>query len=311
MQAFIPDADKWKASRLAMHSACDGGNFEDVQDVLVFLDYHFELAMDPDQSQDEPIQDALSALAYTSEAVTTKALEQFDPTKPSFVHGISRALHNDRPPKLREAALLFLPLIGESWFNARSPIMDSTQMSNFFMNWASVVDSVEKTPAVQKATLTVLLGMASSPPWRPHIIPDKWSLLECFTPIPDVLQSLRGYVNNPGLTDEIMNVDNPKAVVLWVEILWSEYVELTPGAREQLETVTGDIARNERGADIGTSQSYVGKYLSNMTSELKKAEDAFKQYMGGYTGAAALREEIATLKEALKTLNAISVGRAP
>ena len=313
MQASIPEIysqKKWKASQLTMYGASEEGKFEDVQHILTFLDYHFELITKNDRSQDKPIQHALCALAHTPETIVLKALKQFDPTKPSFVDGIIRVLQYDRPIKLHEATLQFLPLICDKWFNARSPIMNSKQRSRFFMDWASAVDKVEKTPAIQGAALSVLLGMVNSPPWHPHIIPEKWTLLKHFTSVPDNLQHLHGYINNLGLIDEVRNVDNPMAVVLLVEILWLKYAELIPGVKEKLEMVTREIAQNEGGVDLDTSQSYIDKYLSNVGLELKKAESALECYtrQSAEPIAATLREKAGSLQEAMRLLGAIRLG---
>ena len=178
------------------------------------------------------------------------------------------------------------------------------------MDWASAVDSVEKTPAVQIAALTVLLRMVSSPPWRPHIIPEKWALLEHFTSVPEDLQYLHGDIINLGLMDEVRTVDNPMAAVLWVEILWLKYAELIPEVQEQLKMVTKEIARNERGVDLGTSQSHIDKYLLSVGSELRKAEDALECYATLSTQpiVVALREKAGSLQEAMRLLDVIRLG---
>jgi len=281
MQSPVAEAQsqaKWEASCLTIQSACKGDGFEDAQHILIFLNHHFELVTGHSQSQDEPIQNAFCALAHTSNTVIIEAFKVFDPTTPSFVHGISYVLQDNRPSELREAAFLFLPLICDRWFTTRSPIMDSTTMSSFFMDWTSTIDHLAPTPTIQKAALTVFLGMVNSPHWCSHIIPENWILLKHFTLVSGDLQFLHGCINNPALMDEVRNVDNPMAIVLWVEILWSKYVELAPEVQKQLEMVTEEIAQNEKAACITGSQSHVGRYLSSANSELKKAEDELKQY---------------------------------
>ena len=125
---------KWAASRLAMHSAYSRDKFlpwvEDPQDVLTFLVHHFDSAINGG-SQDEPIQDGLRALAYASSPVTIKALKDFDPTNPPFVRGIRHVFQDNKPFQLRKAALSFLPLIGDRWFNTPHPIMESSEMKSF------------------------------------------------------------------------------------------------------------------------------------------------------------------------------------
>ena len=302
---------KWEASCLTMQSACKGDGFKDAQHILTFLNHHFELVTRHGQSQDEPIQNALCALNQTSDTVIIEALKQFDPTMPSFVHGISYVFQGNRSPRLCEAALLFLPLICDRWFNTRSPVMDSTAMSKFFIGWASTIDCLMQTSEIQKAALIVFLEMVNSPYWRPHITPEKWTLLEHFKLVPSDLQSLQGCINNVDLMDEVKNVDNPRAIVLWVEILWSKYMELIPEVQKQLKMVTEEIAQNEKDICLSASQSYIYRYLSNANLELREAEDALKQYTGQPDDweAIALEEWIGKLQQVFWILDTIRLGR--
>jgi hypothetical protein len=133
---------------------------------------------------------------------------------------------DDKPFELRKAALFFLPLIGDRWFNTPHPIMEPDQMRSLCVDWASAVDGIEHTYDVQKATLAVLFGMINSPHWRPHIVTEKWKLLEYFTSVPDDSQPLRRCIDNPELMDAIKNVRKsgcygPLAGNLVVEVQWS------------------------------------------------------------------------------------------
>jgi len=303
MQPHIPEIHfekKWEVSRLAMHSAFKDNKplscVEDPDNILTFLSHHFNLAIVDSQDQDRPIQNGLYALASTSTTITIETLNHFNPTGHWFVHGICHTLQADRSLELHEAALLFLPLIANRWFHPCTLIMGSTEMSRFCIDWASAVDSLEQKPAIQEAALTVLLGMINSPHWRPHIVPEKWMLLEYFRSIPDDSESLCLCINNPDLIGEIRNVDNPKAMVLWAEILWFKYTELSLEVQEQLVTITKEVSRNERGTYLGTSGSYIDKYLHNMDSELKQEKDAQRAEM---------------LQHTQRVLNSIKQGRSP
>jgi hypothetical protein len=295
---------KWQAARSTMHGAYKHDNFlplvEDPGDILTFLGHHFELATQGDKNQDEPIQDALRAFAYASSAVTIEALKFFDPTEPSFLRGICYVYQDARPLQLRKAALFFLPLIGDRWFNAPKPIMASNQMADLCTDWASAVDDIEHTYDVQKATLAVLFGMINSPYWRPHIVPDKWKLLEYFTSVPDDSQPLRMCLDNPELTSAISKVENPTAMVLWLEILWFNYKRLIPEVRKQLEAATKEAAHGSRREELDM-------YLSTMDSELRKAEDALAQHDTWTTdpAAVALRTKIDSLRQARAALLAL------
>jgi len=256
---------KWEACRLAMHGAYKWDEFlpqvEDPHDILTFLDHHFELVARDYQNQEEPIQNALRALAFASELATIEeALERFDPTEPSFVHGICDVFRPYMPSQLRKAALSFLPLIGDRWFNTTRPIMEPDRMRSFCVDWACAVDKVEHTHDTQKAILAVLFGMMNSPHWRPHIDPEKWKLLEYFSSVPDTSQPFRRCVDNPELMDVIRNVENPAAMALWLVILWLKYKELIPQVQEQLETATKEVAQSRRKTDLDM-------YLSVMGSE--------------------------------------------
>jgi len=298
---------KWEASRLIMRGAYKWDKFlpwvEDPQDILMFLDHHFDLATRGGQNQDEPIQNALRALAYASGPVTIETLKRFDPTEPAFVRGICYVFQDDKPFQLHKAALFFLPLIGDGWFNTPHPIMEPDKMKTFCINWASAIDGIEHTFDVQKAALAVLFGMINSPHWRPHIVMEKWKLLEYFTSVPDDSQPLRRCIDNTDLMDAIANVENPAALVLWLAILWLKYKELIPQVQEQLETATREVAQGRRKTDLDM-------YLSLMDSELRKAQDALTQYDLWSTdpAALALRTKIENLQQAKAALVALRGG---
>lgn len=322
MQSPVPETHsekQWKVTRLTMHSAFKDCNpspqVKDPKDILAFLDHHFDLAIIGHGNQDGPIQNGLCALASAS--ATTEAFNQFDPTEQWFVRGICYAFQSDRSSELHEAALLFLPLIGNRWFHPQTPIMGSIEMASFCVDWASTVDCLNSTSTIKKAALIVLLGMINSPHWFPHIVPAKWNLLEYFLEhfksVSHDLQFLSGCINNIGLLDKISNVDNPMAVVLWVEILWLEYVELIPEVRKQLEAVTKEIAQNEISAHLSASQSHLDKYLLNISRKLREAEDALKQYTPPFTDPAAvtLRNRVKVLRQAFQILDTIQPSRVP
>ena len=298
---------KWQAARFTMHGAYKWDKFlpcvEDPQDILAFLGHHFGLATQGGENQDEPIQNALRALAYASSATTIEALKDFDPTETSFVRGIRYVFQDDKPLQLRKAALFFLPLIGDRWFNTPTPIMESDQMEALCADWASAVDGIEHTYNVQKATLAVLFNMINSSHWRPHIVPNKWKLLDYFTSVPDDSQPLRRCLDNPELTIAISEVKSPAAMVLWLAILWLKYKELIPEVQAQVESFTKEVAQDSRRTDLDV-------YLSVMDSELKKAEDALTRHNAWSTDPAAvlLRTKIDNLQQARGALLTLKRG---
>ena len=298
---------KWNASRLTMHGAYKSDKFlpwvEDPQNILTFLDHHFDLATRGDQNQDEPIQDALRTLAYACRPAVIEALKDFDPTKPSFVRGICYAYQDKRPSVLREAAFFFLALVSDKFFNTARPIMGLDQMKSFCVDWASTVDCFGLADDVKAAALTVLLGMINSPHWRPHIVAEKWKLLEHFTSIPKDSQLLRKCIDNPELMGAIRDVGDSAASFLWLGILWLKYRELIPEVRGQLEAITKDVAQGRRRSDLD-------RYLTMIESELGRAEVALTQYDTWSTdpNAINLRTKIENLQEAKPTLVALKRG---
>ena len=277
--------NKWEASHLALHGAYKWDEVlprvEDPNDILAFLSHHFELA-EKGEDHDEPIQDALRALASAPRPETIEALQNFDPTQPSFVRGIRFAFQDIRSREVREAALLFLPLIADNWFNTPDPIMTPDEMKILCVDWASAVDRVgPSTPAVQKAALSVLLDVMNSPHWRPHIVPEKWKLLEYFTSaVPDDSPALKRCLDNMELVKEISNMGNPEAVTLWSTILWLNYGELVLEVREWLEA----SAKNARREDVD-------RYLSVIESELEEAEKGLEEAEKGLEEAEKGLEE--------------------
>ena len=297
---------KWEASRRAMHGAYKWDQFlpwvGDPHDVLTFLDHHFDLATGG-EDQDEPIQNALRALAYASGPVTIEALKRFDPTEPSFVSGICYTFQSNRSFELRKAALFFLPLIGDRWFNTPHPIMKPDQMKSLCMDWASVVGVIEHSNDVQRAILAVLFGMINSPHWRPHIVADKWNLLEYFPSVPGDSQPLRRCLDNPELMEAIRDVPNPAAIAIWMKIMWLKYKELVPVVQRQLEAVTKEVAQGRRRADLEVYQSVI-------ESEVATAENALTQYTTWSIDpvAVALRTKIDNLQHAKHALVALKRG---
>ena len=310
--ALTHSQEKWKASRLSLHGAYKSDNFlphvGDPQHILTFLGHHFDSITEGGQNQqnpiqDEPIQDALRALAYASVSATTNALKRFNPTEASFVRGISYVYQDDKPFELRKAALFFLPFIGDAWFNAPNPVMEPDQMKRFCANWASVVDTIDHTDDVRKAILEALFRMINSPHWRPHIVPEKWELLGYFTSLPDDFQPLRRCIDNLELTDAISKVKNPAAMTHWLTILWLKYGELIPQVQQRLKAVTREVAQSRRRADLETC------FLA-VESELKKTEQALTKYStwSNETAAIVLKEKIENLQQAKGSLGALKRG---
>ena len=303
VSSTLTQGQKWEASRLAFHGAYKWGMLlppvKDPQPILDFLCRHFEL-VERGEDHDEPIQNALRALVYAPTPEAIETLKNFDPTQPSFVHGICHVFQEHKSLQLREAALFFLVLIADKWFNTPDPIMIPDKMKILCADWAFAVDEVgHSAPAVQKADLAVLLEMMNSPHWRPHIVPEKWRLLEYeyfASVVPDDSQALRRCLDNAELVQDISNMGNQDAMSLWYAILWLKYSELKPEVQRQLEGVMKGARRWD-----------LERYLSVIKAEANKAENeltGFNTWSPG-PGAAILRTKIDNLKEARDSLMAV------
>ena len=291
----------WEASRLALHGAYKGGDLppvDDPRDALTFLNYHFELALQG-ENQDEPIQDALRALAYASGPAAIKAVD-FDLTQPSFVRGIRFAFEANRPREVREAALFFLPLIGDTWFDAAYGIIPG-EMGSFCVDWATAVDSIEHTERAKKAILMALFHMMDSPNWR-HLIPEgKWKLLKYYPSIPEDCQPWKKCLENPKLVADISQVTDPEAIALWPRVLWLKYDELTPPVQEALIEVTKS-AQGRR---------HIDTYYQEVSQSLEEAEGARMMYeTWSYEPVViALERKIKSDQRAIDALKAIKSQR--
>ena len=290
------EENKWEASRLALHAAYKWDtalpSVNDPQNILTFISHHFELAAQGN-AQDEPIQNALRALAYAS---SSEALKNFDPTQPSFVRGIRHVFHKDKPLRLRETALFFLPLIGDKWFNAPNPIMNPDKMRALCVDWASALDESYGFH-LKKAALMVLLGMINSCHWRQHIVKDKWKLLEYS--VPDDSGPFRKCLENTELVRAMSAAENREITTLWFKILWRKFKQLTPEVQAQLKEVTRTAPRSE-----------VEWYLKRIEAEWNDVEHALMQYATWSTDptASALRTRIESLEEARAFLAAVTRG---
>lgn len=288
--------EEWEASRLALHSALKGDEplspVNDPQGILTFLNYHFNLALKGD-NQDEPIQNALRALAYTSNPAD---IDAFDLAQESFVRGICFAFKTDRPHKLREAALSLLPLIGNKWFDATPKIIPADEMKSFCVDWATAVDGIKHTSDDQKvAILTALFHMMDSPLWRPHIPEGKWKMLEHYPLVPDSCRPLKRCLENQELVTAISQVTDPDAIALWPTILWLNYKKLAAPVQEALKNTTK------------AAPSHIDDYLTAVESERKVAEKEREKYarQSNEPVAVALDREIGNHYEAEVTLQAI------
>ena len=290
-----------EASRLALHGAYGSDEHlppvGDPQPILDFLIHHFELVKSG-ENHDEPIQDALCALAYASTPETIGALKNFDPTQlPDFIHGICHVFQKERPLQLRRAALFFLPLIAYKWFYPPLPIMEDHEIGALCADWASAVDGVWRDDHVKGPTLAVFLDMINSPHWCPHVVPEKWNLLAYLDSVPDDSQPLARCLRNPGLADAITTVGGTGAVVPWLKALLLKYNQLDPEVRKGLEA---SMMKD-------TQRGRINDYLSMMQRELMDAENKLFWYGAWFNDprAPALEKKVESHEAAIAFLREV------
>jgi len=244
----------------------------------------------------------------TSFLVTTDSSKSFDPTTPSFIRSILYALQASRPPELRKAVLLFLPLIGDRWFDAYSPIAKQRQMNEFCRDWTSAVDSIEHTDEIKIASLTTLLWMINSDDWRPRISWGKWKLLEYYALLPGDSVPLQRCLRNPKLMGAVKDVNSSAVVTRWLDILWSRRKELPSEVKGQLTAETERIAQHQRNASLDSSRTHILEYVTYITSELKRTRDELGRYIRPFTDpiAVALEREVGELQRLASQLDAIA-----
>ena len=139
--------------------------------------------------------------------------------------------------------------------------------------------------------------MINSSHWRPHIIAEKWKLLEYFGSVPDDSRPSRRCIDNPDVIYAIRDVDNPAASFLWLAILWQKYGELIPQVQAQSVAVIKGVAQGEKRKDLDIS-------LSTIDSGLRKAEEVLIQHGTWSTDSATvtLRTKIENLQQAKSAL---------
>ena len=299
--ATYTQENKWEAARLTMHGAYKSDKFlppvGDPKDILAFLTHQFDAAAGGRQYQDEPIQDALRALAHAS----IESLEHFDPTQPrSFVDGIRYVYENKQ---LRKAAFFFLRLISDKWFDTPDPIMKADEMKRFCADWASTMDEIGDTDDVKKVGLVVLFGMVNSLHWRPHIVTKKWELLESFALIPDDSPSFRKCISNPDLMDAIKETENVAATAFWLKILWLKFGKIIPAVQDRLMVFTKEFAHSGN-MDLYKCQVAVDLELETAEKELTLYASFSKD-----PTAVALRTKVKNLERARDTLASIKKGQ--
>jgi hypothetical protein len=224
---------------------------------LAFLEHHFELQANG-ETQDIPITNAPRALAYAIALNRHTSRASVD---------LSRTRNRSGFGKPSWSTFRW----SESrWFDPGVEIPDEDGRREFCPDWASSVDGIERTKDVKRAVASVLLGIANSAMWRPHIPQDKWKLLEDFNELPDESSSRLGCEANEEFVSALKAMDNRGVLKLWLAILWRAYADLKPVVAEQLAENTREV--------IEAGSHDVGLFMAVTESEKTAVGDEMLVY---------------------------------
>jgi hypothetical protein len=154
----------WAAARLAINGAYKWDKFlpwvEDPDDIIKCLVHHFAIqAKGEDDIARRPIENALRAIAYSSNQKALEGLKKFDFTDKLFVDGVRRALEEDRWFQTRKAAIFFVPIIQDKWFDdSLEDVISDEAKDAFCKNWGSAINVIQHTGDVKKATCSTFFG---------------------------------------------------------------------------------------------------------------------------------------------------------
>ena len=263
--------------------------------------HHFAIqAKGEDDIARQPIENVLRAIAYASNKTTLEGLEKFDFADKLFVDGVRKAVEEDRPFEMRKAALFFVSIIQDKWFDdSLEDVMSDEAKDEFCENWGSAVKEIEHTVSVRKATCATLFGMLNSEKWRSHIVGDALKLMMYFSDLPEdtkcftlckentsILPWLRSRADEAG--EE--GVEETRLWKLWLAILWSGYGDLPKDGRDQVSKVTKAVISKAR-HDV------------NLISRIMAAEEKkYQAELDGYE-ATSLGDEPERLRARLEGLN--------
>lgn len=237
----VDDSIKWDAARLAFkigfRDAEPGGACGDAAVALAFIEYHFCLERDGEHHYDS-VADAFVALSHCSRWI------HFRLTDGPFIEGLSSALKSDKPPRLRRMALLFIRWVRDQFFDLT---LDSVERSLLCSNIAAVANQLEEGEnAINRCCLTILLRMAHSQTWRPHLVPAHWKALQQLSSrYDDGYGTMQQCLNDHGLIKHLRDNENWDALTLWMKVVWTRFELLGPGVLDQVVETTLELFHRE------------------------------------------------------------------
>jgi hypothetical protein len=232
---------RWKAARLALHGAYKWDLYmpwlNDPKDVIAFFEHTLE-SPSTEEEQDMALESAYRALAYASKRET---LDQYDMKKRSIVDGTIATFTHQKPFQLWKAILFFLDMVEGQWFNSGGELVNEQKRRELIQKLTENVEHIELTVDVVCAILSVLLGMANSPLWRPHLPIRLWSVMGGFPALPETTPSFVRCRSNPDVIDGLRAYEEKSLVKFWMGILWRDWVDLRPEVQARLVEVTKEV----------------------------------------------------------------------
>ena len=295
----------WAAARLAGHGAYKWDHFlpwvNDPDDVLKSLLHHFAIQTEgEDDVATQPIEDMLRAIAYASNDQALEGLKKFDHADKVFIGGVRKALGADRPFQTRKAALFFLPMIQDKWFDDfLEDAMSDEEKDEFSKSWGSTVDGIQHTIEVKRAACATFFAMLNSKRWRSHIAKDKFKLMAYFSDLPDDSKHFIACKKNASILPWLLSraqeagsggTEETNMWKLWLAILWSDYASLPKEVKDQVLEVTKVVTSKAR-HDV--------TFVSGIMAMEKKK---YQTKLGGYT-ALSVEVEAERLRARVEDMN--------
>jgi hypothetical protein len=316
LSSSFEEEDIWVAARPAIHGMFKWDSFlpwiEDPDEIINFLAHHFAIQVKGDDDVAmQPIEDTLRGLAYASNEETLKVLKKLDWADRLFIDGIRKAFEEGRPFQTRKAALYFMKIVQDRWFDdSLEDVMSDEEKDEFCKNWLSAVDGMETTDQVKEATCTTFLAVLNSKRWRSHMPEETLKTMYWISDLPLDCKYLTACKENASILPWLLSgvggaggdTEKTKVWKLWLAILWSDYTNLPKNVGDQVLDVTKDV--------ISKARHDVGFISRIMVAEREK----YKDKLGDYDAVSLedepekLRAKVERLSESIEKFDDV-VGR--
>ena len=299
---YLTGETKWKAARLALHGAYKWDLYmpwlHDAKDVITFFEHVLESPC-AEEEQDMALESAYRALAYASKR---EMLDQYDMKKTLIVDGTIAAFSYQKPFQLWKAILFFLDVVEGQWFGSEVEIMDEEKRRKLIQRLVDNMEHIEPTIDVLCAILSVLLGMADSPMWRPHLPIKLWSAMGGFPALPETTPSFVRCRDNPDVIDGLRAYEEKSVVKFWMGILWRDWVDLRPEVQARLVEVTREVVGP--GAE---DQALISAAITGTHQQLSQHMEKFQPW-SIEEEALACRARLEKLEQGRLKLEGVLVG---